>query len=126
MSRRDAVEAYVRGEIADCHERISAGRGTWPNRDYVTEDSWSRLYGRLCALEGVLRELESNPEAVPEPAPLSPRAQQWADAIVARWWPELEFLALNSAQLHMLAEAARDPEILAAINAAAQRLQENK
>jgi hypothetical protein len=63
-------------------------------------------------------------------APLSPRAQQWADAIVAAdpgsmiWAADHQSSRQHGPACRVLAEAIRDPDLVAAINAAAKRLRE--
>jgi hypothetical protein len=114
MSRRDEYAEAIADAVRVLGER-SRAHGTFP---------WGRAYAdardRIAAL------------APADPTPLSPRAQLWADAIVATVPGNMVGLAEmdrdspreRTLAATVLAEAARDPEILAAINAAAERLRE--
>lgn len=50
-------------EMKFAQERIDRGKGTWPERDYVTDERWARLLERrdtLANVEGTLRALAAS------------------------------------------------------------------
>ena len=52
----------VESELQLLDDRIAEGKGTWPHRDYVTDEQWARWQGKRDQLRSVLRWLN---EAAP-------------------------------------------------------------
>lgn len=88
------VLAALEGMLAEDQARIDKGKGTWPQPDYVTDESWARLHGHADALRsalrtirertGAARALERLREMAAVDATLRARmmyAQGWAEAI---------------------------------------------
>lgn len=42
--------AYLEREMAEVESNIERGKGTWPNKDYVRDDTWLRWYATHRAL----------------------------------------------------------------------------
>lgn len=44
--------------LASVKTLISHGKGTWPNRDYVTDNQWESWHAEMRCLESLLNEAE--------------------------------------------------------------------
>lgn len=52
--RLTMVIDYCTKELARLDAQIERGKGTWPNSDYVTDDTWSRWHSQQSVHKRVL------------------------------------------------------------------------
>ncbi len=48
------VKGLCETELREADERLAKGKGTWPNSDYVKDDTWNHIRGQAYALRRVL------------------------------------------------------------------------
>lgn len=72
------VLALVQKERDSMAEVIARGKGTWPQQDYVRDETWASWQGQLSVLESILRRA----------APKTPVAHERAERIDAEEFPE--------------------------------------
>ncbi|TXH49893.1 MAG: hypothetical protein E6Q97_21580 [Desulfurellales bacterium] len=53
-----ALFSWLKAESQDINERISKGKGTWPNQDYIRDETWSIWQGEKATLDRVLHKIK--------------------------------------------------------------------
>ncbi len=51
LSRLRAVESKIASELKEHRERLDRGKGTWPQEDYIKDETWAYWKGQLSILE---------------------------------------------------------------------------
>ena len=65
LERRDSEDRLrkaVLSQLADVTQRIANGRGKWPDKAYVTDDTWAEWIGQLIVLRRVLTAAGIDPD----------------------------------------------------------------
>lgn len=53
-------------DLSEVTLRIAGGKGTWPNRDYITDERWAALLERRSVFDAVLRRIDGPQRIAPD------------------------------------------------------------
>lgn len=58
-----SLERVVRAQLREVESWLAKGKGTWPEKDYIRDQTWHTWQGEVMALRSALRNAGLDPDA---------------------------------------------------------------